>query len=222
MNDSNFLVIKELKKYYENGRVQALRGVSFTISRGELLAIMGPSGSGKSTLLHLIGGLDVPTEGEIYIEGKEIRELGSLDEYRSSTVGFIFQAFYLMPSLTALENVQIPMFEKKLSAYERKKRAMELLSLVGLKDRLNHYPAQLSGGERQRVAIARSLANNPSILLADEPTGNLDSRTAAAIIELIKRINLERGLTVIIVTHDENVARECNRTIRLLDGMLVQ
>lgn len=221
MNE-NIIVVNDLVKHYENGRVQALRGVSFNVRKGELLAIMGPSGSGKSTLLHLLGGLDLPTSGEILVNGVSITENTNLDEYRSSTVGFIFQAFYLMPALTAIENVQIPMFEKGWSSWERIKRAKELLELVGLKDRLNHYPAQLSGGERQRVAIARSLANSPEILLADEPTGNLDSKTAATIIDLIKRINSERSVTVIIVTHDEKIAKECERTITLLDGVVVK
>jgi putative ABC transport system ATP-binding protein len=219
MNE-DIIRVNNLIKYYEDGKVQALRGLSFTVKKGELIAIMGPSGSGKSTLLHLLGGLDIPTDGEIYVNGKEIREIGSLDYYRSSTVGFIFQAFYLIPSLTAIENVQVPMFELNLKARERRKRSEELLELVGLKDRRNHYPSQLSGGERQRVAIARSLANDPRILLADEPTGNLDSKTAVSIINLIKKINREKELTVIIVTHDEKIAKECQRTIRLLDGLI--
>ncbi len=222
MSENNIIVVNGITKHYEEGRVQALRGISFSIRRGELVAIMGPSGSGKSTLLHLLGGLDLPTGGEIYVNGKELREMDSLDEYRSSTVGFIFQAFYLMPALTAIENVQIPMFEKIFSARERIKKAKSLLELVGLKERMNHYPSELSGGERQRVAIARSLANDPEILLADEPTGNLDSKTADSIIALIKKINRERGVTVIIVTHDENIARECARRIRLLDGLIVE
>ncbi len=222
MNEENIIVANEITKHYEEGRIQALRGISFSIRRGELVAITGPSGSGKSTLLHLLGGLDLSTTGEIYVKGQELREMGSLDEYRSSTVGFIFQAFYLMPSLTAIENVQIPMFEKIFSARERVKKAESLLELVGLKERLNHYPSELSGGERQRVAIARSLANDPEILLADEPTGNLDSKTTYSIIALIKKINRERGVTVIIVTHDENIAKECVRRIRLLDGLIVE
>lgn len=221
MNEDNIIVVNELTKHYEEGRIQALRGVSFSIKKGELVAIMGPSGSGKSTLLHLLGGLDTPTTGEIFVNGQEIMEMKTLDDYRSSTVGFIFQAFYLLPALTAIENVQIPMFEQRLSSAERKRRAKELLELVGLRERMNHYPAQLSGGERQRVAIARSLANNPLILLADEPTGNLDSKTAVSIINLIKEINKERKVTVIIVTHDEKIAKECSRTIRLLDGLIV-
>jgi putative ABC transport system ATP-binding protein len=222
MNDNGIIIVNELTKHYEDGRVQALRGVTFSIRKGELVAIMGPSGSGKSTLLHLIGGLDIPSSGQIIVNGQDISVIKALDDYRSKTIGFIFQAFYLMPALTALENVQIPMFEKKLTPWKRRKKAKSLLELVGLKERVNHYPSQLSGGERQRVAIARSLANDPEILLADEPTGNLDSRTAVTIIELIKRINRERGLTVIIVTHDENIANQCARTIRLLDGKLVE
>lgn len=221
MNESNIIVVNELTKSYENGKIQALRGVSFSVRKGELVAIMGPSGSGKSTLLHLLGGLDVPTTGEIFVNGKEIREMKTLDDYRSSKIGFIFQAFYLMPALTAIENVQIPMFEKGLPPWKKIQKAESLLELVGLKERMGHYPSQLSGGERQRVAIARSLANDPEILLADEPTGNLDSKTAVSIINLIKKINSERELTVIIVTHDENIAKQCVRTIRLFDGVVV-
>ncbi|HEY4715505.1 MAG TPA: ABC transporter ATP-binding protein [bacterium] len=215
------LRIKHLVKHYDGGKIQALKGVSLSIKDGEFVSVMGPSGSGKSTLLHLVGGLDIPTSGEIHINGTTITNNKNLDEYRSKTVGFIFQSFHLINTLTALENVQLPMFERISDPHERRERAEILLELVGLEARERHYPAHLSGGERQRVAIARSLANDPQILLADEPTGNLDSKTAAQIINLIQEINHKKGLVVILVTHDENVASHATRKITIFDGMII-
>jgi putative ABC transport system ATP-binding protein len=210
-------------RVYPDGNVNALNGVSVTICEGEYVAIMGPSGSGKSTLLNMLGGLDVPSSGEVYFQEKPLSELESLDGYRSMNIGFIFQSFHLMPTLRAVENVQVPMFglplsAKRLSAPERAARAAELLALVGLEQRKNHFPNQLSVGERQRVAIARALANEPALLLADEPTGNLDSKTAAGVLDLFDRLHREQNLTLVIVTHGESLAERAERVIRIEDG----
>jgi putative ABC transport system ATP-binding protein len=215
------LEVRDLRKSYEDGRIQALRGVDLRIDAGEFLAITGPSGSGKSTLLQMLGGLDTPTSGEVLFRGANIGRAIDLDTYRSRNVGFVFQAFYLLPSLRAIENVQVPMMangSKKAHA----ERAEALLCELGLKDRLQHYPNQLSAGERQRVAIARSLANKPEILLADEPTGNLDSDNSAKIIELLAQLRTTHGMTLIIVTHEPDVARAAPRHIQIRDGQTVQ
>ena len=196
-----------LKKEYEEGQVQALRGVDFHIRQGEFIAIVGPSGSGKSTLLQMLGALDRPTAGTLKYRGTSLAERPDLAAYRAQEIGFIFQAFHLLPTFTALENVQIPMFGTPRSVSERKQRATELLNAVGLQERLHHRPAKLSGGERQRVAIARSLANGASVLLADEPTGNLDSENAAMILDLIVGLRREQNLTLMLVTHEEPVRR---------------
>jgi putative ABC transport system ATP-binding protein len=206
-------------KQYEDGRIQALRGVDLAIAAGEFVAITGPSGSGKSTLLHLFGGLDVPTSGQILFRGQDLAH-SALDEFRSRRVGFVFQAFHLIPTLSALENVQIPMFESALNARQRVDRAAALLDEMGLRDRFSQYPGQLSAGERQRVAIARSLANEPDILLADEPTGNLDTENAARIMEILARTRESRGLTLIVVTHEPAVAQSAGRHIRIRDGRI--
>jgi ABC-type lipoprotein export system ATPase subunit len=206
-------------KQYEDGRIQALRGVDLAIAAGEFVAITGPSGSGKSTLLHLFGGLDVPTSGQILFRGQDLAH-SDLDEFRSRRVGFVFQAFHLIPTLSALENVQIPMFESALNARQRVDRAASLLDEMGLRDRFSQYPGQLSAGERQRVAIARSLANEPDILLADEPTGNLDTENAARIMEILARTRESRGLTLIVVTHEPDVAQSAGRHIRIRDGRI--
>jgi ABC-type lipoprotein export system ATPase subunit len=207
-----------VKVYGEAEPVRALDGVDLTIRRGEYVAIVGPSGSGKSTLLHLLGALDRPTSGEVIVDGTSISQVKDLDRFRSRTVGFIFQAHNLIPTLSALENVEVPMFETISSGRERRSRAAELLGLVGLGDRPDALPSQLSGGQRQRVAIARSLANQPAIVLADEPTGNLDSKTTGEILDLLATLNRERNTTIIVVTHNHQVSRATRRVITLRDG----
>ncbi len=220
--DSPLIEARDLQRSYDNGTVKALRGVSFTIAPGEFVSIMGPSGSGKSTLLHILGALDNGFDGNITIDGTDLRKLDEPERFRARVIGFVFQSFHLLPTLTAVENVQVPMFEMPWSASERRERAQSLLASLGLADRANHLPSKLSGGERQRVAIARSLANNPRLLLADEPTGNLDSTSAAKIIELLHEIHQRNNVTVIIVTHDPNVASHARRTLHMLDGRIVR
>lgn len=209
-----------VSRTYDDGRVQALVDVSLEIQKGEYLAIMGPSGSGKSTLLNLLGALDYPTSGEIVVEGKPFSKLGDLDRFRAETLGFVFQSFYLLPTLTAVENVQIPMFESALGSWERERKAGELLELVGLAHRRQHLPTKLSVGERQRVAIARALANDPKLLLADEPTGNLDSASGGVVLDLFDRLHRERGLTLVVITHGAEVAARAERTVWIRDGRL--
>jgi ABC-type lipoprotein export system ATPase subunit len=211
----------ELKKEYDDGRVQALRGVDFRIEQGESVAVIGPSGCGKTTLLQLLGALDRPTAGTLQYRGQSLADFPDPARYRAREIGFIFQSFHLLPTFTAVENVQIPMFETHLPTSERKKRAIELLKAVGLEHRIDHFPAKLSGGERQRVAIARSLANGPSVLLADEPTGNLDSENAQLILDLIIRVHQERNMTLVLVTHDMGIASRASRSLQMKDGRVV-
>lgn len=218
------LDVQNATKTYMLGSVpvEALRGVSLKVERGELLSILGPSGSGKSTLLNLIGALDRPTDGVLIIEGTDISELddNELADMRKS-VGFIFQFFNLIGRLDASSNVELPLMIAGIDRDERKRRVVEALTQVGLADRMNHKPSELSGGERQRVAIARALVNEPTFLLMDEPTGNLDSNTAADIMDLVVALNDRLDMTVIVVTHDEEVAKRTNRTLRLRDGLIV-
>lgn len=214
-----------LKKTYLLGKVpvEALRGVNLKVESGDFLAILGPSGSGKSTLLNLIGALDKPTEGQLLIEGVDISKLNDnqLADLRRR-IGFVFQFFNLIPRFTAIENVELSMSIVGLSRAERRRRAEDVLETVGLKERINHKPAELSGGEQQRVAIARALANEPRFLLMDEPTGNIDSRTATEIVALIRRLNEDKGVTIIMVTHDQRLAAQTKKTVQMLDGMIVQ
>jgi putative ABC transport system ATP-binding protein len=214
------LRVSNVSRTYDDGKVRALADVSLTINRGEYLAIMGPSGSGKSTLLNLLGALDQPTSGEITFEGRSLRHETDLDQFRASTLGFVFQSFYLLPTLTALENVQIPMFETSNGPRERVAKARQLLETVGMSHRADHLPTKLSVGERQRVAIARALANDPKLLLADEPTGNLDSAAGENVLALFDRLHNERGITLVVITHDADVAARAQRTIWIRDGRI--
>lgn len=206
------------------GVVKALDGVSLAISEGEVVALVGASGSGKSTLLNLLGGLDRPTGGALFFRGKNVAGYDSraLAAYRRKEVGMVFQSFNLIPHRTALDNVTLPMLFDGVGKVERRERAQRLLQSVGLAGRATHRPAELSGGEQQRVAIARALANSPGLLLADEPTGNLDSSTAAEILDLLQSLNRQQGKTLLLVTHDEQVARRAGRSIRLRDGKVVE
>jgi len=214
-----------LKKMYMLGKVpvDALRGVNLKVESGDFLAILGPSGSGKSTLLNLVGALDKPTEGSMLIEGTDISTLNDdqLADLRRR-IGFVFQFFNLIPRFNARENVELSMSIAGLGRAERRKRAEGLLETVGLKERMNHKPTELSGGEQQRVAIARALANNPKFFLMDEPTGNIDSKTASEIISLIKKLNEEKAVTIIMVTHDERLASQSKRIVQMFDGLIVK
>ena len=219
------LVIDNLVKTYVMGaaEVHALRGVSLRIDRNEYVAIMGPSGSGKSTLMNMIGCLDTPTSGSYLLEGRSVREMSDrqLAEVRNKRIGFVFQTFNLLPRATVLANVELPLVYGGVGKAERRKRAAEAIAMVGLSDRIQHQPNELSGGQRQRVAMARALVGNPSIILADEPTGNLDSATGEEIMSVIDELHA-RGQTVIVVTHEDHVAAHARRVIRLRDGMIEQ
>jgi putative ABC transport system ATP-binding protein len=214
-----------LRKVYQMGAdvvVEALRGVNLSIEEGDYLAVMGPSGSGKSTILNLLGCLDRPTSGQYILGGQDISQLsdGELSEVRGQRIGFVFQSFNLIPQLTALDNIEVPLFYQRLHRRERRRRSQELAERVGLGPRARHKPMELSGGEQQRVAIARALANDPLIILADEPTGNLDSRTGQEILAMFDNL-ATRGRTIILVTHDESVGRRTHRIVRVADGTIV-
>ncbi|HWL41258.1 MAG TPA: ABC transporter ATP-binding protein [Gemmatimonadaceae bacterium] len=216
--------LRDVRRDYALGaeRVHALQGVTLDVHSGDYVAIVGPSGCGKSTLLNLIGVIDQPTSGTVSIAGKRVDGMSDREatSFRLRSIGFVFQRFYLMPILSALENVELPMAEAKVSGEERKKRAAELLNYVGLGERLRHRPSELSGGEQQRVAIARALANKPSLLLADEPTGELDAHTGAEIISLFRRLNAD-GTTIVVVTHDEELSEAASRQVHMRDGRIV-
>jgi putative ABC transport system ATP-binding protein len=212
-----------LTKTYMLGKVpvEALQGVNLKVEAGDFVSILGPSGSGKSTMLNLIGALDKPTSGTLLIDGVDISKLNDnqLADLRRR-IGFVFQFFNLIPRLTAKDNVELSMAIADMNKAERRKRAIELLETVGLKDRVNHKPAELSGGQQQRVAIARALANNPKFLLLDEPTGNIDSKTASEVLGLIKKLNVENHVSIIMVTHDQHLAREAKRIVQMFDGQI--
>lgn len=218
--------IEDVWKIYKMGDVEvpALRGLNLDIKKGEFVAVMGPSGSGKSTAMNMIGCLDIPTKGRILLDGKDISRLSesNLAQIRGKKIGFIFQQFNLIQTLTALENVMLPMTFQGIPSFQRKKRAVELLNLVELGERMNHKPSELSGGQQQRVAIARSLANDPEVILADEPTGNLDSKTGLLVMDFLKKMHSKQCKTIVMVTHDENVAHHAERIEFLRDGEIVR
>ena len=220
------LKTENIDKIYKLGgrQVRALSDVSLDIKKGDFLSIMGPSGSGKSTLLNILGCLDTPTHGTAFLDGVNVTKVAEKNLYkiRKNKIGFVFQTFNLMPWLNAIENVELPMEGTKKSKTERQKRARELLEMVGLSNRIEHRPHKLSAGEQQRVAIARALANNPAIVLADEPTGNLDSKTKYEIMKLLSKLNIEQGTTIIVVTHDSKVGSRANRMLFLNDGKLLR
>jgi ABC-type lipoprotein export system ATPase subunit len=213
----------QLTRIYGEGEqvIRALDRVNLRIAHGELVAVMGPSGSGKSTLLNLLGALDKPTSGQILIDGQDLAKIRDKDAFRAKYVGFIFQLHNLMPTMTALENIEVPMMGQQ-GALQRRQRSRQLLATVGLEDRMHHLPNQLSGGQRQRVAVARALANDPLLILADEPTGNLDSVAGQDLIDLLRHLNQTIGSTIIIVTHDQKVARMANRVLIMADGKIIR
>lgn len=214
-----------LNKLYFNGnnQVHALKDINFEVENGEFVAITGPSGSGKSTLLHNIGCIDIPSSGKVFFNGIDVSKFSSreLAKFRLNSIGFVFQHFYLLPSLTAFENIELPLHEAGVNKKKRQERVKLLLDAVGLDDRSSHRPDQLSGGEQQRVAIARALANDPPLILADEPTGELDSKTGTKIIDILVDINKNQGKTTLVVTHDENISKRASRVIRIIDGSIV-
>ena len=222
MNRNSIAIdVQEVVKTYEEGRIHALTGATLQVREGEFVAITGPSGCGKSTLLHLIGALDRPDSGRIVVNGTDLAHMRDLSHYRAHHVGMVFQLHNLLPTLSASANVQLPMYETQLSFWERRAKAQRLLEAVELGDRANTPPTKLSGGERQRVAIARALANDPPILLADEPTGNLDSKAGQMVLDLLRRIQRERGVTLVLVSHDVQIASAAERIVRMLDGRVV-
>ncbi len=219
----NIIELEDVWKIYNIGEVEvpALRGLSLKVKSGEFLALMGPSGSGKSTAMNMVGCLDIPTKGRVLLEGQDIASLSELElaRIRGKKIGFVFQSHNLYPTLTALENVQLPMRIHEFSEVEIWDRSEELLQLVGLSDRANHYPSQLSGGQSQRIAIARALSTKPVLLLADEPTGNLDTEAGKEVLDIFERLNAG-GVTVVMITHDEKIAARANKTVRMIDGSL--
>jgi putative ABC transport system ATP-binding protein len=223
--DGAIVEARVVDKRYDTGKVQvhALRGVSLAVGRGEMIAIMGPSGSGKTTLLNCLAGLDEIDGGDVLIEGVPLNAMSDEErtDYRARRMGFVFQFYNLMPVLTAVENVELPLLVARVGGREARRRAMEALEMVGLSDRAAHVPDELSGGQRQRVTIARALVNDPAIVWADEPTGDLDSENAEEIVALLRRLNRERGLSLLIVTHDISVGRSTDRIVRMIDGEVV-
>ena len=222
MNNENIIEIKGLKKSYENGQIVALNGVDLEIKKGEFVSIIGPSGSGKSTLLNMLGALDIADEGTVEVAGVDLTRTRDLSIFRSQEIGFVFQLHNLIPNLTVLENVQIPMLGTNVSSNEMEERALELLRSVELEEKINQRPTKLSGGQRQRVAIARALVNHPSIILADEPTGSLDSKTGDIILDLLKGLHKKENVTLVMVTHEPYVANMAERIITVRDGEVIE
>ncbi len=218
MNNNKIIEIKNLKKSYDNGKIKALNGIDLEVQKGEFISIMGPSGSGKSTLLNMIGALDTGDEGTIKVAGIDLMNTKNLNEFRSKEIGFVFQMHNLIPNLSVIENVEIPMYETNTPSSEMHERALELLTSVNLKEKINQKPTKLSGGERQRVAIARALVNHPSIILADEPTGALDSKTGEVILDLLKELHSKENVTLVMVTHEPYVGNMAERLVTVLDG----
>ena len=214
--------VRDVVKTYDQGRTRALDGVNFQVRRGEFVSITGPSGCGKSTLLHAIAALERPDSGTIHVNGDEITSQRDLSRFRARSIGLIFQLHNLLPNLTASENVQVPMYETNLSASARRRRAEELLALVDLDDKAKKRPTQLSGGERQRVAIARALANDPGIILADEPTGNLDSKAGQQAMAVLRNVQRQQAVTLVLVSHDSRIAAAADRTVYMLDGKIAE
>ena len=221
MNMANIVEIKDLKKSYENGNIKALNGINLEIEEGEFVSIIGPSGSGKSTLLNMLGALYVADSGSIKVAGYDLSENNDLNKFRGDEIGFIFQLHNLIPNISVAENIEIPMYGHNKSSKEMREKSLKLLDMVGLKDKANMKPNKLSGGERQRVAIARALANNPSIILADEPTGSLDSKTSTMILNQLHKLHKDENITLIMVTHDLTVAKLADRIIEVLDGKII-
>jgi putative ABC transport system ATP-binding protein len=216
--NKNIIEIRGLKKSYDNGKIIALNGMDLEVKKGEFISIMGPSGSGKSTLLNMIGALDTADEGSIEVAGIDLMKTRNLNEFRSKEIGFVFQMHNLIPNLSVIENVEIPMYETSSSSNEMGERALELLKAVDLEDKIDQKPTKLSGGERQRVAIARALVNHPSIILADEPTGALDSKTGEVILDLLKDLHKKENVTLVMVTHEPYVGNMAERIVTVLDG----
>lgn len=220
---SDILSILDIRKSYQLDKesIPVLKGITLEVMQGEILAIVGPSGAGKSTLLHIMGGLDVPTEGKVLFLGKDVFNGNDMEKYRSQTIGFVFQFHHLMPEFTALENVMMPALVKRMPRKQAREKAGQILRDVGLSERLSHMPSQLSGGEQQRVAIARALINEPDLILADEPTGNLDSHTGEGVFQMLEDIVRKKNKTMIIVTHNEKLSERADRIVRLIDGKVV-
>jgi putative ABC transport system ATP-binding protein len=216
--DENIIEIRDLKKGYDNGKIKALNGMNLKVKKGEFISIMGPSGSGKSSLLNMIGGLDVADEGTIKVAGIDMMRTKTLNKFRSKEIGFVFQMHNLIPNLTVVENVEIPMYETNTNSKDMRQRALDILKSVGLEDKVDQKPTKLSGGQRQRVAIARALVNHPSIILADEPTGSLDSKTGEVILDLLKDLHKKENVTLVMVTHEPYVGNMAERIITVLDG----
>jgi len=217
-NIENIIEIRDLKKSYDNGKIKAINVMELEVRKGEFISIMGPSGSGKSSLLNMIGALDTADDGYISVAGIDLRKTKNLSDFRSKEIGFVFQMHNLIPNLSVIENVEIPMYETNTSSKEMRERALELLNAVGLEDKIDQKPTKLSGGERQRVAIARALVNHPSIILADEPTGSLDSKNGELILDLLKDLHKKENVTLVMVTHEPYIGKMAERTITVLDG----